>query len=335
MGRIQWKYILPRYPNKNTTVCWTSAGANFGIPDQGLSYPDSSRVPTTLPGICRMPDIGPPTSILCRTSNRAESGGCRFGRYQDSARHSPTTTNRRESLKILSYYMTAFDSNYLSISTDLRSLYYLLGSGECAKMVLTKHSHLLMVHYWSMNRTISYQPLTCLLRFLCNPDRGGSLRTEFRTCCIATCTNLVLRILPTTGGYRMVLISFFIYGEYRYWGWIISISTRHDDVGVGEINRVFLLCNIIRAFFDTHTLSDVNGEKYVDTMEGLTIVLNTFDWKKLHYTSGSRFALVVFSWLHRQLASKSKAYWFITRIVPKTCWQFQASIQLTRKCSKP
>ena len=133
---------------------------------------------------------------------------------QDMALRQLLSANRREFLKILSYYMAASDSNFFSISTDFRSLYYLLGSGECAKMVLTKHSHLLMVHYQSMNRTMSYQPLSCLrlLRFLCNPDCGGSLHTEFRTCCIATCTKLVLRILPAIEGYRLVLI----YGEYRY-----------------------------------------------------------------------------------------------------------------------
>ena len=77
------------------------------------------------------------------------------------------------------------------------------------------------------------------------------------------------------------------------------------------MSKVLLLCNIIRVFFDTHTLSDVND---VDTMEDLAIVLSTFDWKKLQsevgnwwgnlYRPGSRFALAVFSWLHRQLASK-------------------------------
>ena len=135
---------------------------------------------------------------------------------QDMALRQLLSANRREFLEFLSYYMDASDSNLFSLSTDFRGLYYLLGSGESAKMVLTKHSHLLMVIYQSVNRTVRYQPLGCLLRFLCDPDRGGSLHTEFRTCCIATCTNLVSRILPAIEGYRLVLISFFIYGEYRY-----------------------------------------------------------------------------------------------------------------------
>ena len=94
----------------------------------------------------------------------------------------------------------------------------------------------------------------------------------------------------------------------------LYFSTRHDEVGVGKLNTVLLLCDIIEVFFDTYTLSDINGEKYVDTIEDLAIVLNKFDWKKLEskvgnwsgtlYSSGSRFALVVFSWLHKQLASK-------------------------------
>ena len=94
----------------------------------------------------------------------------------------------------------------------------------------------------------------------------------------------------------------------------LYFSTRQHEVGVGKFNTVLLLCNIIQVFFDTLTLSDVNGEKDVDIMEYLSIVLNTFDWKKLQsevgngsgalYRSGSKFALVVFSWLHRQLASK-------------------------------
>ena len=134
---------------------------------------------------------------------------------QDMALRQLLSANGREFLKILSYYMAASDSKF-SISTDFRSLYYLLGSRESAKMVLKKHSHLLMVLYESVNRRVSYRPLGCLLRFLCNPDRGGSLHTEFRTCCIATCTNLILRILPAISEqYRLVLISFFIYGEYR------------------------------------------------------------------------------------------------------------------------
>ena len=92
----------------------------------------------------------------------------------------------------------------------------------------------------------------------------------------------------------------------------LYFSTRYDEVGVSKLDTVLLLCNIIRVFFDTHTLSDVNVEKDVDTMEDLAIVLNTFDWKKLQFNVGnwsgtpyrSKFALVVFSWLHRQLASK-------------------------------
>ena len=135
---------------------------------------------------------------------------------QDMALRQVLSANSREFLKILSYYMAASDSKYAPISTDFRHLYYLLGSGESAKMVLTKHSHLLMVLYDPMDRTVRYQPLSCLLQFLCNPDRGGRLHTEFRTCCIATCTNLVLRFLPAIERSRLVLISFFIYGEYRY-----------------------------------------------------------------------------------------------------------------------
>ena len=135
---------------------------------------------------------------------------------QDMALRQLLSANRQEFLSILSYYMAGSYSDSLFISTDFSDLCYLLGSGERAKMVLTKHSHLLKVLYHSFNRTVRYQPLGCLLRFLYNPDRGGSLHTEFRTCCIATCTNLVLRILPAIEGFRLVLMSFFIYGEYRY-----------------------------------------------------------------------------------------------------------------------
>ena len=132
---------------------------------------------------------------------------------QDMALRQLLSVNRRELLKFLSYYMA---KQFPSSSTEFWNFYYSLDSGESAKMVLAKHSHLLMVDYDSRRETVSFKPLGCLLEFLCNPDRGGSLHIEFRTCCIATCINLVLRILPAIQGYRLVLISFFIYGEYRY-----------------------------------------------------------------------------------------------------------------------
>ena len=90
-----------------------------------------------------------------------------------------------------------------------------------------------------------------------------------------------------------------------------------STVGAGNLDMVQIFCDIIEVFFDTHTLSgsDVSSEKDVDTgLDDLAIVLNTFDWKKLqseigdwsgvHCGDGFRFASVVCSWLHRQLASK-------------------------------
>ena len=161
--------------------------------------------------------LGPPNRWYARypmEQSLVEAALVDIRTLQDIALRQLLSANRQEFLKILSYYMAASDSNLFSISADFRGLYYLFGSEDSAKMVLTKYSHLLMVLYESTNQTVSYQPLGCSLRFLCNPDRGGSLHTEFRTCCIATCTNLVLRVLPAIDGYRLVLISFFIYGEY-------------------------------------------------------------------------------------------------------------------------
>ena len=46
-------------------------------------------------------------------------------------------------------------------------------------------------------------------------------------------------------------------------------------------NTVLLLSHTVRLFFDTHALSDINGEKDMDTLEDLASALNAFNWKTI------------------------------------------------------
>ena len=120
-----------------------------------------------------------------------------------------TSANRQEFLDILSHFMA--EADVPSISADFRDLCYLFGSRKSAKMVLMKHFHLLVEYYEPFGHAVSYQPLSCLFKFLCNPARGGTLHTQFRSCCIATCTNLVLRISQTIEETRLVLHNIVLY----------------------------------------------------------------------------------------------------------------------------
>ena len=70
-------------------------------------------------------------------------------------------------------------------------------------------------------------------------------------------------------------------------------------------NTVLLLSHTVRLFFDTHTLSDINGEKDMDTLEDLASALNAFDWKTIRpefdnwgNPYGPEPTFSVFSWLH-------------------------------------
>lgn len=89
-----------------------------------------------------------------------------------------------------------------SISTDFEHLCYLLGSATSAKMVLMNHFHPLMILYEDEDCTVNYQPLGCLLKFLCNSARGGSFHTEFRTCCMVTCTNQSRQLFSERGWFK-------------------------------------------------------------------------------------------------------------------------------------